>query len=175
MNDNELVEIFRPFLISELVAAGYSNIVIKSAYQSTKQGTPTAPTVFFAKISSVRYGSPKKSYQMVNGEMKYIFSQNYRTTFQLSFLMTRNAGDTKTVGDLAEETADIMSGDGMHYLLKANGIGIERIETVLNPYFTDDSDRYQASPSFDFVLTHKRSRIETVPYTTTIDTTVDRV
>jgi hypothetical protein len=47
--------------------------------------------------------------------------------------------------------------------LEAQGVGVLNVAQVLNPYFSDDRVRYEASPSADFRLTHKQIVTTVIP------------
>ena len=91
--------------------------------------------------------------------------QNYESTFQLDALYIQNPEeeDQLTPGDILNYAAYIMQSDKTLKFLRENEIGIERVTNVRNPKFVDDKDQFEASPSFDFVLTHKQILISEIP------------
>ena len=52
---------------------------------------------------------------------------------------------------------------------EAVNVGILRIQQLRNPYFSDDRERYEASPSFDFTLTHHQTIITSVAVITSTE------
>ena len=59
--------------------------------------------------------------------------------------------------------ASILQSSATIAAFEAQGVGIYHIGDVRNPYFTDDKDRFEASPSLDFTLTHKQVVATTTP------------
>ena len=167
MNDNQLIQLFLPIIQAGLTADGYSDVITKQANQPTQQGTNTGPTVYFFKVGSKRYGFLGR-YDVWNSntnEMVHTESQYYETTFQISawvrqFPITPNQ---YTASDLVNEVASIMQSDNTRDILNASGVGILRITDISNPYFVDDRDQFEASPSFDFILTSQGSRVQNNP------------
>lgn len=97
--------------------------------------------------------------------MVHTETQQYETTFQFSALATQNpATPTQyTASDVVNLIASILQSSVTIAALQAHGVGIERITDVRNPYFLDDRDRYEASPSFDVTVTHKQVVVTTTP------------
>ena len=87
------------------------------------------------------------------------------TTFQLGVLNLQNPKTTTqyTASDVLNIVASILQSSATISQLAAVGVGIYRVTDLRNPYFTNDYDRFQASPSFDFTLTHKHVTIVSNP------------
>lgn len=102
------------------------------------------------------------------GAQSYTETQQYATTFQASALATQDPSNTEslTASDIANLGAYVMQSSATIAALEAQGIGVLRVPQVRNPYFTDDRQRYEASPSFDFILTHKQIVTTVVPVVT---------
>jgi len=56
ITDNDLIRVFLPILQTGVIAAGYTNVLVKQANQPTQQGINASPTVYFFKVSNKRYG-----------------------------------------------------------------------------------------------------------------------
>jgi len=159
MLDNQLIQLFRPLIQNGLISNGYPNVTVKQNYQPTQQGVNTGPTVYFNKISDRRYGFLKREdvYNTNTNQMVHTESQWYETTFQISALVIQDPKNISyTASDLVNIVAMIMQSDATRIALLNGGAGIYRITDVRNPYFLDDQDRWEASPSFDFTLTHEQ-------------------
>jgi hypothetical protein len=165
MRDNQLIQIFFPIIQNGLIADGFVGVNVIAANQPTQQGTPLVPTVTFYKIGDHRYGFLRRydTWDSINGVMIHTEEQAYETTFQISALALQNPGtpDQYTASDIVNEVAAIMQSDNTLNILYNNGIAILRITEVSNGYFTDDMDNFEASPSFDFTLTHTQTRVST--------------
>lgn len=166
MYDNELITL----VISTIIAQEATAIIptwkdgdpmpIAQAFQPTQQGVNTEPTAYMYKIGDHRYGWRGMSdvWDTVNSIMVHTEVQYYETTFQISVLSTQDPANPIqfTASDLANKIAYILQSQKTVETFQAAGVGIERVTDVRNPYFSDDRNRNEACPSFDFVLTHKQ-------------------
>lgn len=171
MLDNQLIQLFVPIIQQGLIAAGYTNITTKAAYQPTQQGINTNATVYFFKLYDHRYGFLKRQdvWNANTNQMIHTETQNYETTFQISALVIQDPKNISyTASDLVNTVAQIMQSDATRQTLLNGGVGIYRITEVRNPYFVDDKGRFEASPSFDFTLTHQQ-------ISTTIDPVIQNI
>lgn len=179
MLDNDLIKAFLPIINAGLIARGFNNVTVSQSYQPTQQGVFSGPSVYFFKVSDKRYGFlDRVSYwDEVNSQMVHTETQDYETTFQVNALSIQDPSDTDsiTASDLVNTVSAILQSDSTVETLNSLDIGILRITDVRNPYFIDDKDRFEASPSFDFTLTHKQIYTTTVPVTLTIEPNIYRV
>lgn len=97
--------------------------------------------------------------------MVYEEIQQYLTRFQLSALSTQDPANATqlTASDILNYAAYAMQSETTVASLESVGVGIMRIEDIQNPYFSDDRQRYEASPSLDFTLSYKQQIISYVP------------
>lgn len=153
----------------DAIPAGYT-FEVQQKQQPTKQGVPTAPTVYFEKLFDTPYGWTSVSYKenTVAGQFKLTEteSQLLPTTFQISTMVLQDPSDITlpTASDLAIAARAVLQSRNSMNEFAAMGIGMLRAATpVTNTYAADDQDRQEASPSFDIVLTYARD------LTTTID------
>jgi hypothetical protein len=173
MNTTQLILVFRPIIIDGLSDAGYSNASVLQAYQPTQQGVRTNPVVYFSKISDYRYGFPRRETKWDEEQslMVHTETQVFETTFQINTLLTSKPTQdlAPTASDLAITVSNILQSDKTLAQLQAQGIGILRITDIRNPYFVDDRDTYEASPSFDFTLTHIQTLVTTEPVVSSVE------
>lgn len=160
MLDNQLITLTIQAIIAGESAAGIPGTPIKQAFQPTAQGANTQPTAYMFKVGDRRIGSPLRTniWDESRSAMVHTEEQQYETTFQISSLVKQNpATPTQmTASDVVNLIAYILQSEATITFLLANNIGILRIMDVRNPYFKDDFQRNEASPSFDFILTHKQ-------------------
>lgn len=179
MQDNDLIRLFLPIIQNGLIAAGFTGVTTKQANQPTQQGINTNPTVYFFKVGDHRYGFLRRDDQWdsLTSTMVHTEIQQYETTFQVSTLVLQKPSNPYlyTASDLANEVAAIMQSDNTRAVLLAAGVGILRVTDVINPYFVDDRDQFEASPSFDFTLTHKQTRVTTQPVINLVEFDINRV
>lgn len=167
MTDNQMIQLFLPVIKAGLQTDGFTNVIVKQANQPTQQGINTGPTVYFYKISNKRYGFLGRLdvWDSNASEMVHTESQYYETTWQVSALVLQSpkTPNQYTAADLVNEVASIMQSDNTRAILNNAGVGILRIIELPNPYFVDDRDQFEASPSLEFVLTSQASRVTTNP------------
>lgn len=179
MRDNDLIRVFLPIINSGIAAAGLTGVTIKQANQPTAQGANTNPTIYFFKVSDHRYGflDRRDVWDEINEVMIHTEVQQYETVFQFSALVRQNPRTpvNYTASDLVNECAAILQSDVAMTQLFQNDIGILKITDIRNPYFTDDRDQYEASPSFDVTFTHKQTRVSTVPVIESVEYNVKRI
>lgn len=165
--DNSLIQLFLPVLQQNLILDGFINAVVIQSNQPTQQGIPTVPTVYFYKLFNRRYGflGREDTWNETLQEFVHVESQYYETSFRVSALVLQNPSDitAPTASDLVNDAASIMQSDSTRDILNKSGVGILRITDVLNPYFVDDRDNFEAAPSFDFTLTYLNTRESVSP------------
>ena len=166
-NDNDLIRLFLPIIQAGLVADGFPDVIVKQANQPTQQGVNSSPTVYFFKVSNKRYGFLGRFdvWDSGLGQMVHDEKQYFETTFQISALVRQFpiTPNQYTTSDLVNEVASIMQSDTTLATLNNAGVGILRVTDIINPYFTDDRDQFEASPSFDFTLTYQNDRVSNSP------------
>ena len=91
--------------------------------------------------------------------------QQYESTFQISGLSTQDPTNPNqlTASDICNYAASIMQSRTTVATLEAQDVGVLKITNIRNPYFSDDRQRYEANPSFDFTLTHKQIIVTAPP------------
>ena len=167
-------------VIREGLAALSNTTKVVASYQPVQQGVATTPTIYIFKIGpDKRYGFLKRSdkWDAIAGVMVHSEIQVYESTYQISGLVIQDpailTGDT--AADLCETVASIINGDVGRQKLQDAGVGILRITNVRNPPFSDDRDRFEFSPNFDFTLTHQDVRLSQSPVVTAIEVDIKRV
>lgn len=181
MLDNQLIAAIVGIIRAGLTAAGtpYSTAVVLQSFQPTQEGVPSVPSVFLHKLSDHRYGFLGR--QDIYDEAHEIFThtetQVYESMFQITTLVTQDPANVNqmTASDLANRVAAILQSDATIATLLTSDIQILRVTDVRNPYFTDDRDRNEANPSFDFTLTHKQIIISSTPVIESVEINFDRV
>lgn len=178
MIDNSIIKELITVLKSGFTGLSLS-VTVKQANQPTQQGVVSTPVIYISKIGDRRIGSPQKEdkYDEEILTMVHTETQVYETTFQINALSTQNPSNTTqhTASDLINFAAYILQGESALVSLRAKNIGVLRVTDIRNPYFVNDSDQFQASPSFDVTLTHKQVIITTAPVVVSTEYNVQRV
>lgn len=167
MNDNALKQLIRDSLLTRLAAQGLGSVLVVAANQPTSQGRTDTATVYFFPVTDARYGwqHRKLEYDQPNDEFTASESQWIESQFQLFALAPQDPENLAlpTAKDLLNTVALIMNGAPFRRLLREQGVGVQRIAAIRAPYFTNDRQQFEESPSFDFTVSHKRTIIETDP------------
>lgn len=160
MLDNQLIALIISTVIAGEATAGIAGTPIKQAFQPTQQGVNTQPTAYLYKLFDKRLGFVGRSdnWDADDSVMVHTETQQYETTFQISALATQDPKTPSqyTASDILNLIAYILQSSNAIATFEAQGVGIKHIFDVRNPYFLDDRDRHEASPSLDFTLTHKQ-------------------
>lgn len=134
--------------------------VVAQAWQPQAEGIMSGPAIYVGKVMDRRIGSPKRDSIPDPDNVKGVIRreiQQYETTFQVYGIWEQATGDEPlTASDLANRAAALLQSDMGLDALRAGGAGMLRIGDVRDDKFVNGSDEYEASPSFDFVLTHKQ-------------------
>lgn len=176
--DNQLIRLIGDILVAGFASQGVTPVpAIRQAYQPTQQGAQSGPACYLFKVSDHRYGFPKKG--QVWNTITEVFDdatvQVYETTFQCECLVTLTPASTLTASDILNVASGVLQAPKYQALMIAQGVNILRVTDVRNPYFKNDMDQFQASPSFDFTLTHHRSIISTTPSASPVESAIYRV
>lgn len=180
MNDKELNALFMAQLLPAMQAQpDLYGVKLARNFQQTQQGAATGPYVYFVKIGDHRYGHVERReiWDETAGAFKHQETQQYETTYQLSAWVPQDSKDVTslTESDILNIVSGIMQSDALMAAFRGAGAGILRVSEVRNPYIVDDRDRFEAVPSFDLVLTHKRTTVSTIPAVVTYESKFGRV
>lgn len=179
MNDNQLIAGVISVIKAGMNLYGMEDMPVKQSYQPTQQGANNEPTIYMHKVGNKRYGFNKRKdvYNPDTDDFDHIETQYIETTFQINALARQNPADinSATASDIVNAVAAIMQGDYAMGALSELGIGILRITEVRNPYFHNDRNQFEASPSFDFTVVHKQTFVLTNPAAQSVEFNLVRV
>lgn len=179
MTDNPLFRILLLLIRDGLSAEGVINIVIKQQYQPTQQGMPSGPVIFLHKIGDYRYGYPQRKSVWDHESKKFIHTESIwmQTSFQVNALAPQDPEqpDLLTASDLLNLSAIVLQSDATRQALQRHEIGIYRVQDIRQIYFINDRQQFEASPSFDFTLTHRHTITSCVPLVDTFEQKIYRV
>lgn len=180
MNDKQLAALFMQQVLPRMQAdTDLAGVKLKRNFQSRQQGADKGPYVYFHKLGDRRHGSPKRKdvLDIPSGEFTHSEIQQYETTYQFSAWIPQDPADVTglTESDILNIVSGIMQSDSLVAAFQSAGVGILRVTDVRNPYIVDDRDQFEAIPTFDVVLTHKRISASTIPAVVTYEANVSRV
>lgn len=167
MLDYQLFKLIISTVQSQLIFAAIPGVTLDQAYQPIRQGVSKLPSAYMYKLYDIRDGYPQEEYiwDELNEVETKTMTQVMRSSFQITALnIPQPANNTQyTASDIANLLAAILQTDVTIATLNAQGVGILNITEIRNPFFLDDRDRWEASPSFDFTLAHKQILTGTTP------------
>ncbi len=175
MRENAINAVLFP-LVTAFLAAEFPTLNVKcyKSYNPTQQGVASGALVVFNRIGKInRYGSPRRTSYWESGAEHYKETQILETNYRASALLIENpktaTSTTVTAGDIAESVADyLQSADGLASLRLA-GLSIYRITDIQVAYVTDDRNRDESSPSFEFTIQHESVKVRAANIITTFE------
>lgn len=181
MNDNQLFAILFPIISAGLTARGITvppgNIL--QGYQPTQQGAPEGRFVYLYKIGNMPVGHVRRDsvWDADAGIMRETELQTWLATYQVNAMAKQDPTDedSLTASDIVRAVRGVLQSSDTITLLRAQLVAILRIDALRNPPFTDDSNRYEYVPSFDFVLTFDELYVGASPVVQTVEYNVNRV
>lgn len=176
---------------------GGLDVDVKQAYQPTRQGANSLPTIYMHKINDHRHGHvgiktrfvPRYAWDTSwtfdlsdsvydTGAMVTTETQVYETTFQLSALVKQfpqQAIPSLTASDVLNACAMVLNGETGREKLRAAKIGVLRIMDIRNSYFENPEGQFEANPTMDFVVTHVQEFVKIAPVVSTDEFIIRRV
>lgn len=164
MTDKQLLILIRAQLLAGLVRQGDTTTQVIASHQPRSQGRADGPALYVYKLMDHRYGwqHRKQEYDAESGDISVTEKQYMETSFQVTALYPQDPADTTgpTASDLAHRAAMVVNSMLFSAALKTAGVGVQRIMDVRNPYFDNERGQFEASPSFDFTVSHTRCIVD---------------
>lgn len=181
MLENELHELVRTTLLAGLAdRPGFTDVAVKRLFQPSTVGVPSGPTIFVQTIGRRRVGWLKRidiPPVAPATDFTHRETQWWETTFQVGGLARRKPTEITLPSsvDIVSAASDILQSDSGLKALGAQRVRPLRITNIRNLYITNDSDQYEANPSFDIVLSHVQIIDSTTPPVADIVPIIGRV
>lgn len=179
MTDNALVTLIRAALLTQLATQGQAGTLVLGSYQPTAQGRESGPAVYFFCPTDERYGWQGRTGVYNSGANAYDYTERqwHNTTFQLGALAPQDPANLTlpTPKDIVALCAMIVNGSAFRAALRAQAVGVQRVTTIRQPYFVNDREQFEASPSFDFTVSHRRTIIQQAPAVESVEVNSARV
>lgn len=182
MLENQLIQLVGDTLIDGFsVYPSYLDVGVLQKYQPTITGAPSGPTIFLHHVHSKRYGVlGRQEVNTPTPDFTHLETQWWETTIQVGCTARRNPQDPNFLTlpsalDIVNVASDILQGDKGLALLAVQRVRPLRITQVRDLRFKNDSDQYEAQPSFDIVLSHVQITESTTPPVTVTVPNVGRV
>lgn len=180
MTERELFILIKAVLDTGLSARNIT-ATVEQNYQPVQQGAAEAATIYLTKIDDTPVGMPHRNDVPdpdTEDGMLHTETQWMVTRFQFNALVTQNPSDPNrmTASDLLNAARRIVQSDAAAATFKAAGANIFQPREGRNPQFLNERGRFQASPSFDLMLTHELTETTPIPaITPPVDFVIRRV
>lgn len=174
MTDSDLIDTIAD-KIEAYMATTTTPVTVLASNQPTQQGMTNGNYVFIGKVGYKPIGLQKETKTWNVNKFDVSTSQKYESTFQIDALIKRKKTDLITTSDIVNTICMVMNSRKFIRELKTSNITMLRITDVRNPYFKDDTDQHQATPSFDFTISYERSIISAVSKISTIQNKIKGV
>jgi len=179
MRANEINELLRTILLTGLSTRSIADVNVKMAYQPTQQGIDLSPTIYFTELGSRPYGALTREdkWNLTDLEEVHTEEQIYEITYQINALVIEDptANPGLSASDLVKIAQRIINSDVGRQNFRTAGLSLLRPTEIRNPYFKDDRDQFEASPSFDFTLIQTEAEVTTSPVVETIVININRI
>lgn len=179
MNDNNLAILVRAQLIAGLARHGYPKLPVVANYQPTTEGRLTEAAIYFHPLADARYGWQHRTrkYNPLEGRITTTEGQWVTSSFQIYALAPQDPTNLTlpTAKDLVNLAALICNGEKFIIGMRNAGVGVQRVTQIRNPFFVNDRGEFESSPSFDIIISHKRSIEEITPVAEEVTNNIYRV
>lgn len=183
MLENDLYTLLRATLLAELTGV-YAGVLVRPIYQPLTVGTPSTPQITMQNIlPGKRYGAPRRDVVQPGtgvGDMINQTTQWWETTIQIGATARRNPTDPDfltlpSAVDICKKASDILQGDTGLVALAVQRVRPLRVTSIRNVQFVNESDQYEAMPSFDLTLVYPQVIDSTTPPVVTFEPATGRV
>jgi len=150
-------------LRSGLDSQGLSSVLIKQSFQPIKQGVDSSDTVYLFKVSSRRYGFQGRTQEYNQSTMMMDVTEKYwmEAVYQLTPHVERNIQDSSSLTsyDIADTCSAILQSKKYVKVLIDEGIGIQIVQDIRNPFDIDDYERFDQDANLDFTISYLQNFI----------------
>lgn len=170
-------------LVRSVLLAAVPGVEVNALYQPSTVGMPSGPQILQQVIMSRRYGALRREDRWPTTpaeEFQHIETQWWETTLQIGATARLDPTDpnymaSRTAMDICKAASDALQSDTGLAALAVQRVRPLRITEIRQVRFVNDSDQYEAMPSFDVVLSHPQVTISTTPPAVTLEPDFGRV
>ena len=177
MTDNQLAILFRAQLLAGMARHGYATLPVTASYQPTTEGRATEAALYFFPLTERRYGWQGRKRLVGEETITTTETQIIESAFQVFALAPQDPTNLSlpTAKDLVNIAAMACNSQVFSQAMNRQGVGVQRITQVRNPFFVNDQGQFEPSPSFDVTLSHKRQISEVTPVAKDVTLSIHRV
>lgn len=171
MLENDLYSLVRATLLAGLTGT-YAGTIVRPIYQPLTIGTPSTPQITMQNVlPGKRYGALGRNVVQPSsgtGDMVNQQTQWWETTLQIGATARRNPETVDfltlpSAVDICKRASDILQGDAGLAALAVQRVRPLRITDIRNVQFVNESDQYEAMPSFDITFVYPQVIDSTTP------------
>ena len=141
----------------------YAGLDLGQSFQPTSQGAEANQQLAMELIIDRKIGWPqrKEIWNDANQDFDHRELRQMESDFQMSALVLEDPQQPQlpTARDILVDVSTFLESTEFIEMLEEQDMGILRVTEIRNPKFENDQSDFQASPSFDFTLTHKHITI----------------
>jgi hypothetical protein len=159
VKDNDIIALLISIISSGLTDLNILGVQIQQAYQPTQQGIIQTPVTLISKIDETRLGWSGKNdvWDENTQSMTHTEIQYYDSKFQVETLVPQVVSVTDmTASDLINSIIAILQSDKTLKIMQQSNVQSYRIIDIRNPFFMDDRNLFEMSPSFDISILHEQ-------------------
>lgn len=187
MLENTLFALVRSTLTTGFagLGAGYADVLVGHFNEPLTVGRLPAPSVLMQTILSRRYGPPRRNVLQPGAgsgadDMSNEYTQWIEHTLQIGATARRNPKDAgfltqPSANDICKAAANILQLDAGLAALAVQRVRPLRVTEIRNVKFVNESDQYEAMPSFDLTLVYPELTSSATPPVITIEPDFGRV
>jgi hypothetical protein len=187
MLENALFTLVRSTLLDGFEGLGgdYAGVLVGQLSEPLILGAPATPSVLMQTILTRRYGPPRRNVLQPGAgsgadDMSNQYTQWIEHTLQIGAIARRDptAADFLTLpsaNDICKAAANILQLDAGLAALAVQRVRPLRVTEIRNVKFVNESDQYEAMPSFDLTLVYPELTSDATPPAITIEPDFGRV
>lgn len=178
MNDKPLQILLRSELLKGFARYGVEGLPVIVGYPPVTTGKRQRACYFF-KVSKAARGWQQRSrttdpatLQLTTQELQF-----WESLFQVQIFNPEDVNDMtqQTAEDLTEIARMIVQSQPFIKAMTAAGVGVQQPSSIRSPFFENEHGQFEANPSFDFTVSHKRVIIQSTDSIDKMELNIRRV
>lgn len=167
MLENQIIALVRSTLLAQIGPG----VEVLQLYQPSIVGQASGPQILLQTVANRRYGTLRREDVPPvppETDLTHKETQWWETTIQVGATARRNPQDANfmtlpSAMDVCKAASDILQSDTGLNALAVQRVRPLRITEIRQVRFVNDSDQFEAMPSFDLVLSYPQVTISTTP------------
>ena len=177
MTEFELFRLMRLELLAGLAEQGVTaeHVDVAQAYQPGTEGL-SQNTVYFFSTSTPALGWQGRKYRVDLDRNEYVRGETQAHALNLQvFVLWDDGRLNRAASDILTMVRQIVASSRFTGALARARVFMDRPTDIRNPFFYNDRNQAQASPSFDFALTFARTIEQVSPAVDRVEFDMNRI